>query len=96
MVDLIATTPARRFGLGAKGSIEIGKDADIVVFDPSAERTLRAAEMHHTSDYTPFEGIEVTGAIRDVLVRGGEVIRDGRFVGTRGAGRYLERGPITG
>jgi dihydropyrimidinase len=86
MVDLIATTPARRFGLASKGSIEVGKDADIVVFDPTAKRTLRAADLHHTSDYTPYEGFEVTGAVRDVLVRGGEVISDGRFVGTRGGG----------
>jgi dihydropyrimidinase len=96
MVDLLATTPAARFGLGRKGAIEVGRDADFVVFDPEARRTLRAADLHHTSDYTPYEGLEVRGAVRDVLVRGTDVIRDGAFVGRRGAGRYIERGPIAG
>jgi dihydropyrimidinase len=94
MVDLLSTTPARRFGMAAKGAIEVGRDADIVLFDPSASRTIRASELHHTSDYTPFEGREVRGAVSDVLVRGQPVIADGFFVGRRGAGRYLERGAV--
>lgn len=91
MVDLLATTPARRFGLAGKGAIEVGRDADLVIFDPQARRTLRATDLHHTSDYTPYEGFEVMGAIRDVFVRGRSVIRAGMFVGTRGAGRYIAR-----
>jgi dihydropyrimidinase len=94
MVELVSTTPAARFGMPTKGALEVGRDADIVIFDPSARRTLLAAELHHTSDYTPYEGLEVSGAVRDVFVRGGEVIRDGSFVGRRGFGQYLERGPI--
>ena len=96
MVDLIATTPARRFGLAAKGAIEVGRDADIVLFDPAARHTIRATDLHHTSDYTPYEGIEVAGAVRDVLVRGRGVIRAGAFVGRRGNGAYLERGQPAG
>ena len=61
MVDLLATTPARRFGLATKGALEVGRDADIVLFDPAARRTMRAADLHHTSDYTPYEGLEVYG-----------------------------------
>ena len=91
MVDLLATTPALRFGLRAKGAIEVGRDADIVLFDPAARRTIRAADLHHTSDYTPYEGTQVAGAVRNVFVRGQPVIRDGAFVGTRGAGRFQER-----
>ncbi len=91
MVDLLATTPARRFGLGTKGAAHVGRDADLVLFDPAARRTLRATDLHHTSDYTPYEGLEVSGAVRDVFVRGRGVIRDGTFVGTRGAGRFVER-----
>jgi dihydropyrimidinase len=91
MVDLIATTPAARFGLAAKGALLVGRDADLVVFDPAARRTLRAADLHHSSDYTPYEGLEVSGGVRDVLVRGRAVIRDGAFVGRRGAGAYVER-----
>jgi dihydropyrimidinase len=91
LVDLIATTPARLFGLERKGSIEIGKDADLVLFDPAARRTLRAADLHHTSDYTPYEGFELHGAVRSVFVRGRLVVRDGRFVGRRGAGEFVAR-----
>ena len=96
MVDLLSTTPAARFGMSRKGALEVGRDADLVVFDPSARRTLRAADLHHTSDYTPYEAFEVRGAVRDVLVRGRHVIRDGLFVGRRGAGTFLERDPIAG
>ena len=95
MVDLLATTPARRFGLSRKGAIEIGRDADLVLFDPGRHRTIRAADLHHTSDYTPYEGLEVSGAVRDVLVRGVPVIRDGQYVGQRGAGQFVERQIVT-
>ena len=94
MVDLLSTTPARRFGLASKGAIEVGRDADVVVFDPDADRTIRAADLHHTSDYTPFEGLAVRGAVRDVFVRGGRVVRDGTFVGTRGYGKPQVRSAI--
>ncbi len=96
MVDLIATTPARRFGIRGKGALEVGLDADVVVFDPAAERALRAGDLHHTSDYTPYEGMPVRGAVRDVLVRGEDVIRGGQFVGRRGFGRFVERRPVSG
>ncbi len=96
MVELLSTTPAARFGLARKGALEVGRDADVVVFDPAASRQIRASELHHTSDYTPYEGMAVTGAVRDVLVRGRDVIRDGLFVGRRGAGAFVERGPIAG
>ena len=69
LVDVLATTPARRFGLSRKGSIEAGNDADLVLFDPAARRTLRAADLHHTSDYTPYEGLDVAGVVRSVFVR---------------------------
>jgi dihydropyrimidinase len=92
LVDLLATTPARRFGLEHKGAIETGRDADLVLFDPAARRTIRAAELHHTSDYTPYEGMAVEGGVRTVLVRGRAVIRDGLAVGDRGFGRFVERG----
>jgi dihydropyrimidinase len=96
MVDLIATTPAARFGLGSKGAVAVGRDADLVLFDPAARRTLRATDLHHASDYTPYEGLELTGAVRDVFVRGKAVVRDGTFVGRRGAGAYVERREVVG
>jgi dihydropyrimidinase len=91
MVDVLCTTPARLFGLSRKGSLSIGNDADVVLFDPLAERTIRARELHHTSDYTPYEGMSVRGAVRQVMVRGADVIRGGQFVGGRGKGAYQER-----
>ncbi len=94
MVDLLATTPARRFGLSSKGAIAVGRDADLVLFDPAARRTIRAVDLHHTSDYTPYEGLDVTGAVQDVFVRGLAVIRRGVLVGRRGLGGFVERGPI--
>jgi dihydropyrimidinase len=91
MVDLLATTPARRFGLVTKGALEVGRDADLVLFDPVARRTIRQADLHHTSDYTPYEGFEVQGAVRSVYVRGRPVVRDGAAVADRGQGRFIER-----
>jgi dihydropyrimidinase len=70
MVDLLATTPARLFGLPTKGAIEVGRDADLVLFDPNATRTIRQADLHHTSDFTPYEGMAVGGAVVQTLVRG--------------------------
>jgi dihydropyrimidinase len=92
MVDLVATTPARLFGFERKGAVEPGRDADLVVFDPAARWTVRAADLHHTSDYTPYEGLDAIGAVRSVFVRGQAVIRNGTFVGRRGFGRFVERG----
>ena len=91
MVDVLSTTPARLFGLNSKGAIAVGKDADIVLFDPQERRTITQSELHHTSDYTPYEGMEASGIVRTVLMRGEFVIRDGRFVGRRGHGKFQER-----
>jgi dihydropyrimidinase len=91
MVDTLATTPARLFGLPAKGAIEAGRDADLVLFDPDASRMITQGELHHFSDFTPYEGMAVRGAVRTVLLRGEPVVRDGIFVGRRGRGRFVER-----
>jgi dihydropyrimidinase len=91
MVDVLSTTPARLFGMRSKGAVEAGRDADLVLFDPDASRTIRQVELHHTSDFTPYEGLNVRGAVRTVLLRGEPVIREGLFIGRRGDGRFLER-----
>jgi dihydropyrimidinase len=83
LVDVLAATPARLFGLPTKGRLAAGWDADVVVWDPSARRTLRQADLHHTSDFTPYEGMTVTGAAAQVLVRG-------RPIGEH-VGRFVER-----
>ncbi len=91
MVDLLSTAPARLFGLPTKGAIEVGRDADLVLFDPVADRTIRQVDLHHTSDFTPFEGLAVPGSVRSVLVRGRRVVEAGAFVGERRHGRFVER-----
>ncbi|HEX5578962.1 MAG TPA: dihydropyrimidinase, partial [Candidatus Limnocylindria bacterium] len=58
---------------------------------PNASRVIAQADLHHTSDYTPYEGMAARGAVRTVLLRGKPVIREGLFVGRRGSGRFLER-----
>ena len=64
---------------------------DLVVFDPTARHVIHASNLHHTSDYTPYEGMAGVGAVRDVFVRGQGVIRDAAFVGRRGFGQFVER-----
>jgi dihydropyrimidinase len=91
MVDVLSTTPARLFGLPNKGAIEVGRDADLVLFDPQERRTITQAELHHTSDFTPYEGLATSGLVRSTIVRGEFVIRDGHFVGRRGHGQFQER-----
>lgn len=83
LVEVLSSAPARLFGLGSKGSLEPGKDADLVLWDPSAQRTIRQADLHHSSDFTPYEGMVVRGAPAAVLVRG-------RPVGPP-VGRFVER-----
>lgn len=83
MVEVLSSTPARLFGLAPKGSLEPGKDADLVLWDPSARRTIRQADLHHSSDFTPYEGMAARGFPRATLLRG-------RPVGET-MGRFLER-----
>jgi dihydropyrimidinase len=90
-VDLLATSPARLFGLPHKGAIEVGRDADLVLLDPDERWTIRAMEQHHSSDFTLFEGLEVQGRVRRVILRGQDVVRDGELVGRRGQGRFQPR-----
>jgi dihydropyrimidinase len=93
LVDVLATSPARIAGLQGKGEIAIGSDADLVLFDPVKTRTIRASEMHSACDYDPYEGWEVTGWPRTVLLRG-EVAYDGEIRARPGAGRLVRRVPI--
>ncbi|MDQ3690637.1 MAG: amidohydrolase family protein, partial [Chloroflexota bacterium] len=83
MVEVLASTPARLFGLHSKGAIGPGLDADLVIWDPDARRSLRQADLHHTSDFSPYEGMQVQGAVSEVITRGGGVGET--------KGRFLER-----
>lgn len=91
-VEVTATRPARVFGLAArKGAIAEGLDADVLIWDPEKSFTITNDRLHHAVDFTNYEGREVIGAPRDVLLRGKVVVRDGDFVGTPGEGRFLRR-----
>jgi dihydropyrimidinase len=93
-VELCSTTPAKMFGLfPRKGTIAVGSDADIVVFDPKKTTTLGVKTLHMKVDYNPYAGRTVHGAPSPVIVNGNVVIEGDRFVGRKGAGRFLRRGP---
>jgi dihydropyrimidinase len=96
-VELVATAPARMFGLyPRKGTIAPGSDADIVVFDPAAERVLSASTHHMRVDYSCFEGMRVRGRPEVVMQRGEVLVAGGQFHGRPGQGRFLKRGPFPG
>ncbi len=91
-VEIVATAPARIFGLyPRKGTIAPGSDADIVIFDPDRHTVISAATHHMKVDYNPYEGREVVGAVDTVLLRGRVIVENGRFVGGRGGGLFLKR-----
>jgi dihydropyrimidinase len=94
-VRLCAEAPARTFGLWpAKGSLQVGADADVVVWDPSRRQSLAASALHMNVDHSPYEGTDVLGWPTLVLSRGKVVARDGAFEGEPGAGRFVERTPF--
>jgi dihydropyrimidinase len=91
-VQLVSTAPAKLFGLyPRKGTVAIGSDADLVVFDPDEEQIISAKTHHMRVDYSMFEGIRVKGVPKIVLSRGRTIIENGKFVGKPGAGEFLKR-----
>jgi dihydropyrimidinase len=92
-VELCSTTPAKMFGLfPRKGTIAVGSDADIVLFDPNRTQTLGVKTLHMKVDYNPYEGTTVQGSPSAVIASGKVIIEDGTFVGKQGDGRFLKRG----
>ena len=91
-VALTATNHARIYGLDhCKGSIAVGQDADIALWDPQKQTTITAADIHDNVGYTPYEGRSITGWPIAVLSRGRAVVRDGKLLAERGSGRFVAR-----
>ncbi len=92
-VQLTSTNPARLYGLmPRKGTIAIGSDADIAIWDPERHVTISNDMLHHNVDYTPYEGRQIVGWPELVISRGEVVIRDGQCLGQAGRGEFLECG----
>lgn len=92
-VRLTSSAPARLFGLAGKGSLMPGSDADIVLWDPERRVTITQSLMQHGVDYTPYEGIEVTGWPAATIRRGAVVMQDGLVNAAPGTGRFLPVAP---
>lgn len=95
MVDLLSTAPAKVMGLfPEKGTIAVGSDADIVLFDPNKEQTISQTTSHQGLDYDMFEGFKTKGAPTDVFLRGKQIVSNGKFVGKLGDGQFVRRTPF--
>jgi dihydropyrimidinase len=97
LVDIACTTPAKLFGLfPRKGTLAVGSDADMTIFDPKAELMLSKSIGLSRADYSPYEGIKARGATWLVLQRGRVIAREGKVMGRPGGGEFLARARFTG
>ena len=91
-VELTSTSAAKIFGIfPKKGTVAVGSDADIVIFDPDRDQTISAKTHHMRVDYSAYEGRSVRGVTETVLSRGNVIVEGGTFKGKAGNGRFLKR-----
>ncbi|AGB41021.1 D-hydantoinase [Halobacteroides halobius DSM 5150] len=91
LVDLLAVKPAKLFGLyPQKGSLKEGTDADIVIYDPTVEWTLKDDNLHSQAGYTPYQGLAVKGKVAMTMIRGEIIVKDNKFKGKRGYGDFIK------
>ena len=92
VVRLVSTNPAKLFGMyPRKGSLEIGTDADITIFDPNERWTLEDEKMHSASHYTPYRHFGVHGKVKTTILRGRMIMENGEYYGQPGEGRFIEQ-----
>jgi len=96
-VEVNSTNAAKIFGMfPQKGTIGIGSDADIVIFDPNEKHSISAKTHHMNVDYSAYEGVEVTGKVKTVLLRGKVVIESNSCLVEKGNGKFIKRKPTIG
>ncbi|MBL0730610.1 dihydropyrimidinase [Piscinibacter sp. HJYY11] len=94
-VQLTSTTPAKLFGLfPKKGTIAIGSDADVVLFNPNATQTIHAEHLHSQCDYTLLEGRTLQGRVEKVFLRGELIVDGAEWKGREGMGQFVRRGEV--
>ena len=92
-VELCAHNPAKIFGCTEKGSLQVGKDADIVIYDRDKDFTVSVTNMHSDYDHTIWEGLKLHGYPIMTFLRGSMVYKEGRFIGEPGKGKFIKRVP---
>jgi allantoinase len=95
IAELVSRNPAQRYGLGTKGDIAEGLDADFCLVDDDVEYVVRADDSLSTQEYTPFEGFTLTARVTDTYLRGEAVLSDGAIVGSP-RGHYVSRAGVSG
>jgi len=96
-IELISTAPAKLFGMyPRKGTIAVGSDADIVIWDPEKKLTISAKTHHMNVDYSMFEGKKIKGNAETVLSRGEVIVKDNKFKGKAGRGQFVKRAAFAG
>ncbi|MDA0764023.1 MAG: dihydropyrimidinase [Proteobacteria bacterium] len=92
-VELTSTNPAKMYGLyPQKGSIKVGADADLTIWDPNKIAKIKQSNLHHGSDYTPYENLEIKGWPIETWLRGIKIFGNGEFIIKENMGKYISRG----
>jgi dihydropyrimidinase len=93
-VEVNSLNAAKIFGMfPQKGAIGVGSDADLVIFNPNEKHTISVQNHHMNVDYSAYEGVEVTGKVKTVLLRGKVVVENGELKAQKGNGRFIKRNP---
>ena len=91
LVELLSENPAKIFGLyPKKGVIKIGSDADLVIYDPSPDGLIKAKNLHMSTDFNPFENMEVKGKVELTILRGKVIVERDVFKGNKGGGKFVK------